>query len=471
MSFGDWAEMQFIPATLGIAHPTGYPLYVLLGKLFSLLPAGSYAWRADLLSAVAAAGSAAMAALIAARLGVRPWLALCAGLALAVSGTLWLEATFSEMNSLHLLLAALVIHRALVWRDERRDRDLRLGALLSGLALANHALAMTVVPFVVVAVLVIAWRRVVERPVLVLQCVALFAIGPAMYLLIPLRALFGPASVYGSLLTWNGVSSLITGGQFQHDMHFGTAASFSAAWRAVPDVVAELQDRSNVVFVAIGVVGSVVLLARDRWAGSILAVLVVVNVYVYANYLGNLDHYLLLTWLVLAVWGAVALESLLQLLRRRLGDRIVGAELVAVLLPLAIVNANWVTHDQSGNRDGTHFANAVFGQLPPNAVLMTYWDALTNLSYEHCMEGVRPDVALRHFDPEAKVVCDPVEGTLEDVARTRPVYALYPFDHDLDGFRRSFDLVPGPRLALPYGQRAPTISGVLYRLVLKPGAS
>src|SRR5258707_12844820 len=50
-SFGDWAEMQFIPAQLGIPHPTGYPLYVLLGWLFSLVPIGSWAYRADLLSA------------------------------------------------------------------------------------------------------------------------------------------------------------------------------------------------------------------------------------------------------------------------------------------------------------------------------------------------------------------------------------------------------------------------------------
>src|SRR5258706_4011152 len=56
-SFGDWAEMQFIPAQLGIPHPTGYPLYVLLGWLFSLVPIGSWAYRADLLSAGGGAGA------------------------------------------------------------------------------------------------------------------------------------------------------------------------------------------------------------------------------------------------------------------------------------------------------------------------------------------------------------------------------------------------------------------------------
>ena len=103
-SVGDWAEMQWIPARLGVPHPTGYPLYVLLGKLFSLIPVGSLGFRAELLSAVAAAAACGTAVLIAVRLGARPILAIAAGLSLAVSGELWLEATFSEMNGLHLLL-------------------------------------------------------------------------------------------------------------------------------------------------------------------------------------------------------------------------------------------------------------------------------------------------------------------------------------------------------------------------------
>ncbi len=65
VSFGDWAEMQQVPARLEVPHTTGFPLYTLLGWLFSLIPVGSVAYRADLLSATAAAGSVAVAVLIA----------------------------------------------------------------------------------------------------------------------------------------------------------------------------------------------------------------------------------------------------------------------------------------------------------------------------------------------------------------------------------------------------------------------
>ena len=112
----------------------------------------------------------------------------------------------------------------------------------------------------------------------------------------------------------------------------------------------------------------------------------------------------------------------------------------------------------------------MFAQLPQNAVLLTYWDALTNLSYVHCVEGERPDVSLRAYDPAAKVTCDPWNGRLEDVAGQHPVYALFIFKQDIDPLRRNFNLIPGPTLAVPYGERVPDQHAVLYRLELKTSA-
>jgi hypothetical protein len=468
-SFGDWAEMQFIPAQLGIPHPTGYPLYVLLGKLFSLLPIGSWAYRADLLSAVAAAGAAGTAVLIAARLGVRPVIAAAAGLSLAFSGTLWLEATFSEMNGLHLFLVAAVIHRALVWRAERRDRDILIGGLLAGLAAANHLLAVTVVPIVILFVVIDARSRLGERPALIIWAALLGLLGVSLYLFIPLRALAGPASIYGSFLTWEGFASLVSGAQFRQDMHFSSEGSLGAAWNAIPEVIAQFAARSNVVFVGGALVGGVITLIRDRWTAALFLLVTASSVFFFANYLGDLDHYLLVAWLVFAVWLAVAAETAAAWLERRLPARRpwLPLELVALVLPLVIGAGNWASHDESDNHTGEQFSALVFGELPPDAVLLTYWDALTNLSYAHCVDGLRPDIALRAYDVAARVVCDPVAGTLEEVARSRPVYALFAFESELGPLRGSFDLVPGPRLPLPYGDRDLDHAGTLYRLVPK----
>jgi hypothetical protein len=467
VSVGDWAEMQWIPAQLGIPHPTGYPLYVLLGKAFSLLPIGSLAFRAELLSAVAAAAAAGTAVLIAGRLGVRPVIAFAAGLSLAFTGELWLEATYSEMNGLHLLLMAALIHRALVWRAERRDRDLQLGALLVGLSISNHLLALTVVPIVIIFVLVDARSRLRERPILIAQAAGLIVLGLTPYLFLPIRGLFGPATIYGKFLTWQGISSLVTGADLRSQMHFTSAGNFVKTWSDVPDVLAQFRDRSNLAFVVGGLIGAGVQAVRDRWLFAMLGLIVVVNIFFFANYVGDLDHYLLVTWLAFAIWLAIALEASVGWLERHVANDSVArnAAILALVLPMAILGTNWATYDESQNHVGEEFARSVLAALPQDTVLLTYWDALTTLGYVHCIDGQRPDVAFRSFDATARVVCDPVEGTLEDVAQEHPLFALFAAPSELDALRGSFKLVPGPVLDVPYGKRGLDHTATLYRLV------
>ncbi len=464
VSFGDWAEAEMVPSRLGILHPTGYPLYTMIVKAFTLLPLESVAWRANLVSAVAAAGLVGVTVLIGIRLGVRPVVAAAAGLALAFTGTLWEEATFSEMNGLHALLVALLLHRALVWRAERRPRDLLLGALLGGLCISNHGLAITVVPIVILFVLLDARRALWARPALLVQAGLAFVVGLFPYLYLPLRALVGPADVYGDFLTWNGFFAHVSGAQFRGDMHFTSIESLRAAWAAMPQVIDHLFALSNGVFVVAGVVGLVLLVVHDRWFGALLLVLGIVNVYFYANYLGDLAHYLLTTWLILAIGVALAGGALVQFIVERFGTRADALQFAAMLLPLVLLAGNWTEHDQSGNRDGERFTAEVFAALPPDAVLLTYWDALTPLSYKHCVEGVRPDVSLRAYDEKALVTCDPVARLLTDVARMRPVFALMVVDQTLQA-RTGLVPVPVQTIRLPWGQRYPQLDRNLYRLV------
>ena len=464
VSFGDWAEAEMIPARLGILHPTGYPLYSLLGTAFSLIPVGSVAYRANLLSAVAAAGAVAMVVLIAVRLGVRPVIAFAAALAFAFTGTIWQEATFSEMNGLHVFIVALLLHRALVWREERRDRDLLVGALLGGLCVSNHGLAITVVPIVVLFVLADARREIRERPGLLVKAGGAFTVGLLPYLWLPLRALAGPAEIYGPFLTLEGLFAHISGAQFRGDMHFTSIESVQAAWAALPQVSDHVLGLSNPAFVVLGFFGIVALVLRDRWFGLLLVLLGIVNVYFYANYLGDLSHYLLTSWLILAIGLAYAGETLVETVVGLGGPRLSWAAYALFILPAVLLASNWATHDQSANQDGERFTAGVFAALPQDAVLVTYWDALTPLSYKHCIEGVRPDLSLRAYDEKALVTCDPVARPLIDVVQRRPVYALLVNDRTIES---QTGLVPVPvqDFTLPWGQRYPELERSLYRLV------
>src|SRR3954465_10860585 len=92
---GDYAEFQMAAAVLGGPHPTGYPLYIMLGKLFTLLPFGDVAFRVNLSSAVYMAGGATMLYAVALRLltymGRRAywWTAAVGAAFFAVAPTVW----------------------------------------------------------------------------------------------------------------------------------------------------------------------------------------------------------------------------------------------------------------------------------------------------------------------------------------------------------------------------------------------
>src|SRR5262245_20177105 len=62
---GDSGEHQLAVLLLAIPHTTGYPLYLLVGKLWTmLLPLGSMAWRVNLFSALGGALAAALTGLV-----------------------------------------------------------------------------------------------------------------------------------------------------------------------------------------------------------------------------------------------------------------------------------------------------------------------------------------------------------------------------------------------------------------------
>src|SRR5450759_5247131 len=150
MAFDDWGEMQTVPHVLGIAHPTGYPTYILTAWLFELLPFGSIAFRANLFAAVCVSVALAAMTCTTMRLGVRPTIAAAMAIATGATGTVWVAATVADIDPFHLALMALLVDRSLAWADGRRTRDLALGGLLVGLSLGTHLLTLFVAPFFVV---------------------------------------------------------------------------------------------------------------------------------------------------------------------------------------------------------------------------------------------------------------------------------------------------------------------------------
>jgi hypothetical protein len=141
----DSADLSLAALTLGVAHPPGYPLYAVLGKLWLiLLPWGNPAYRLNLLSAVGGAAACAVLYYCARRWTSRGP-ALASALALAFCAPLWKFSLLGEMYSLHALVLA-----ALLCLVEGAKRSLirraALSGLIFGLGLVNHQSLILFIP-------------------------------------------------------------------------------------------------------------------------------------------------------------------------------------------------------------------------------------------------------------------------------------------------------------------------------------
>jgi hypothetical protein len=175
VSFWDCGEFIACSYILGVPHPPGSPLYVLLGRVFSLVPFGEVAARVNAMSALSSALAIwcvylSTVALARRALGGRslhpfgdgrdiPVLggAVVAALCLAFSYTQWFNASEAEVYGYSILLACLGVWLILYWEGTRHgmgeDRWLFLLAYLFGLGAGLHMLCLLTIP----SLMILAW--------------------------------------------------------------------------------------------------------------------------------------------------------------------------------------------------------------------------------------------------------------------------------------------------------------------------
>jgi hypothetical protein len=320
---GDSAEFQLAAPLLGVPHPTTYPLYVLLGKLATLLiPLGDIAWRVTLVSALCAALAVALFFLLARRIvGLAG--AVVAALALGVTPGLWNAATLAEVYA---LLAALLagLGWLLATNDDRLDTDrilyrvptdtqskiqnlafkivslthsrtwrLRAAAFVAGLGCTHHGLfVLTGLPLFVGYTLWALGRprtgviyraptkygRDILRPYFAILALCFVAgLTPWLFPLVQF-ARYGPFDgadyglprhyFWGAPQSWPALIDLLSGGTVRRGIFRVPAAADALATLRM--VGARLWFEFGPLGVVLGLVGSAALFRRSRvaWAGA-----------------------------------------------------------------------------------------------------------------------------------------------------------------------------------------------------------
>jgi hypothetical protein len=400
----DTFEFQVTAPVLGVAHPTGYPLYILLGRLFSLLPIGSIATRVNLTSAVFAAVSTGLVFLAARRtLALARPVAALAALGFAFSPTLWSQAVIAEVYALHSAFVAAILG-GMLWLLARPDALLRQQArmvavlfLLIGLSFANHLTTALLLPALAVTLLLarphLTWRQWG-------LAAALLAAGLLLYAYIPLR---WPALHGGQAMRLDEFVGWVTGQRFRGALQLNLWMEDPGRWSIIGRLVTA---EYHWIGLGLGVLGLVALVIRKWQAALITALIYFAYVFYTVNYLiPDINVYLIPMHLIQALWMAVGVHAVLE----RLPIHHLRAALISgfALLPLALLWSGFPHFDWDDEQALERWGREVLAlPLAQDSAILADSEKIAPLEYLHRIEDVRPDMAMIVLATEADYQAD-----------------------------------------------------------------
>lgn len=361
----DSAKFAYIPRLLGVPHPPGYPLYMLLGWLFSHLPTGTLAFRMNLLSSVFGAATAGLIALIALELGCGPITALLAALLAGTGPLFWSQAIIAEVYTLHTLLVAGMFLGLVRWARTRATLPLYAAAACFGLGLAHHTDIALFVPAILLFLALTDVRILKDVRVVATAC-GIIVLCLALYVYAIVRTRQHAAYLEVVVNSARDVIDLVRGHRFEY-LLFRQPFVQSIRERG-PTFVETFRHELGIPGVALATAGIWVLWRRARPSAAFaVAGILVVLAFAISYFAYDVDVFLLpglvLGWILVAV-GLSALARSPRILLR--------------VATVALVAAWSIPHVMASYRDAARqsngfvarFARVFFQRLPPHAAIV-----------------------------------------------------------------------------------------------------
>ncbi|MBN1578289.1 MAG: DUF2723 domain-containing protein [Chitinispirillaceae bacterium] len=244
VTFEDSGELITAAFHLGIPHEPGYPLFTLLGRIFSMLPFGTIAWRVNFMSALFTAGAGVFVCWATILLieetfskslflrkspAAGQWclysVGICSAILFGTAKTTWAQAIIAEVYGINSFMVGLFIFLALY---RRRQQDLvhqrnllLLMGYVAGLACAAHTTSMMLAPLFA-GYLLIYERKMLADWRLLVKLMFLFILGLSLYLYLPAASLKNPVVDWGDPDNLTNFIRVIT----RHQYQYGTRQTF-----------------------------------------------------------------------------------------------------------------------------------------------------------------------------------------------------------------------------------------------------
>ncbi len=454
VSFWDCGEFIACSYILGVPHPPGSPLYLLMGRLFTFLPIGSDpAFPVNLMSVISSALAVMFIYLITVRLilltregqaggvteaqGVWGELPVVVGgataaLMLAFSNTFWFNAVEAEVYGFSIMLMVMAVWLGMRWMERSGQpgsrRLLFFAAYLMGLAGGLHLLCLLTVP----TLLILIWfedRELLKEPKVWALVSLLFVLGYSTYLTLPIRSGMNPAIDENNPENWTNFMLFLKREQYGSESMllgvFNRRAPFwdyqlgsmyfkyffnqfpvpgfrfvSEAFRMATEPAVR-QIQVAVIPYLLGFGGMVVHLLRDSrrfLALFALFVLTGIGLAVYLNMPDpqprERDYVFVGSFAVFAIWIGMAGEGVVRWLRKRkLAALPILVSVVLLLMPAGLVGALYETHDRTGDYIAYDYSHNILESCEPGGILFANGDNDTfPLWFLQEVMGVRKDV-------------------------------------------------------------------------------
>jgi Protein of unknown function (DUF2723) len=398
----DSAELVTAAVTLGVTHPPGYPLYTLIGHLFTWLPLDP-ATAVNLMSASFAALAVGLVFLVVRQLGLDRVPAVIGAATLGASRLFWSNALVAEVYCPAVAVSALVLHLLLRASNEKRS------SLAVGLHLSIATLGL--------GFALLVWRNGRRMSRLFAAAGATFA-GSLIFLYVPLRASQEPPLNLCNPSSLGQFAWYLSGGAYRH--WFGAQSSVLERSMAIGGF---FHDQLGWVGLAFALAG-MAWLSRQRASECIALFLMATgNIAFFFGYQAHdVEVFLLPTTMILCCFVGAGAQGLVDVTAKlvgpakaRLATQIASSALL--LFPLQLAYSNFASVDMSGFDETEPFIRATVDTLAQDAVILNFttppeWKRYAVFGmYAQLVKGERPDVKhavapdlrelARTFDPKA----------------------------------------------------------------------
>lgn len=443
--------------TLGIPHPPGYPLYTILGNIFSKLPIGSLPFRVNLMSALFSAFTIFIIYLIIFKLTKKILPALLGASILAFSYNYFLQSLSADFLSLNNLLVSLEILLILIWRETKSFKILYLFAFIVGLAFSHHQISFLVVPAFLYLIFVTD-RKVLLNWKIALKLIGFFVLGLLPYLYLPIRASMSPQyQMWGEPNTFKGFFEMISRKEYTGDDFLYINLAFIRIWDWFKWI--SLKEFVLIGFI-LGLWGLYKLKSQNYSIYMFLLILILLsgpgfaflaNVQNTWNEMASMQRFFIFSFMIFSILIGIGINFIANKYKK--------ASNIIIILPLFLLIYFYPQVNLKKYYYSYNLGENIFKSLPENSVLFAGSDVpLFQLWYLQIVEKQRPDIIILPAG-------DPIAGDIPKTMENKIIKSFPDYQLSVEELSKKYQIYSASRSDLFWQEKIRNLvpEGLVYR--------